>query len=220
VPHRSQPLNPPTSSISPAATKNRESNGRTTGPSPSVSSFLPGSAQNVECDVTHSKQTVGEFLPGARIGQCCARISIAKPLSNRECDLLESSPTYRKQTVASRPNRELSTNPCGGNSHALIPVPQFLTGSQSSQTEFTVTHSKQTTRKSNRGQNCTSHSRRAALFLGQRTYLRHPRRVYLRVQPLPHSSHPIPSGIMPRTCHRLLSGYSARTHSSGLQRAS
>jgi hypothetical protein len=69
VPHRSQPLNSPTSSISPAATKSRDSNGRTTGPSPSVNSLLPGSAQNVECHVTHSKQTVGEFLPGSRIGQ-------------------------------------------------------------------------------------------------------------------------------------------------------
>jgi hypothetical protein len=27
--------------------------------------FLPGSAQNVENDVTSTKQTVGEFLPGA-----------------------------------------------------------------------------------------------------------------------------------------------------------
>ena len=29
--------------------------------------FLPGSVQYVECDVTRSKQTTGEFLPGARI---------------------------------------------------------------------------------------------------------------------------------------------------------
>src|SRR5580698_8093187 len=27
--------------------------------------FLPGSAQNIENDVTYSKQTIGEFLPGA-----------------------------------------------------------------------------------------------------------------------------------------------------------
>ena len=27
--------------------------------------FLPGSAQNIECDVTYSKQSTGEFLPGA-----------------------------------------------------------------------------------------------------------------------------------------------------------
>jgi len=28
--------------------------------------LLPGSAQNVECDVTRSKQSIGKFLPGAR----------------------------------------------------------------------------------------------------------------------------------------------------------
>ena len=27
--------------------------------------FLPGYAQNVKCDVTHSKQSIGKFLPGA-----------------------------------------------------------------------------------------------------------------------------------------------------------
>ena len=27
--------------------------------------FLPGSAQNIECDVTYSKQSIGKFLPGA-----------------------------------------------------------------------------------------------------------------------------------------------------------
>jgi TonB family protein len=144
VPHRSQPLNPPTSPISPAATKNRDSNGRRTGPSPSVNSLLPGSAQNVECVVTHSKQTIGEFLPGSRIGQCRAQTSIAKPLSNRERALLESPLTHRKQTVALRSNRELSTNPCRLISRVVIPIPTFLTET-ASQTEFTVTHSKQST---------------------------------------------------------------------------
>ena len=36
--------------------------------------FLPGSAQNVECDVTSTKQTVGEFLPGARTPQFGSRM--------------------------------------------------------------------------------------------------------------------------------------------------
>ena len=108
------------------------------------SQFLPGSAQNVEFVVTRSKQTAGEFLPGSRIGQCRARTSIAEPLSNREHELLESSLTHRKQSVASQSNRELSTNPRCGNSRSLIAVPRFLTGS-ASQTEFDVTHSKQTT---------------------------------------------------------------------------
>ena len=183
MPHRSQLLNPPTSSISPAATENRadhplrrgaaccarcnivdkrqsladcRSKSALSHPTGSrtasavekpreyahSSQFLPGSAQNVEFVVTRSKQTAGEFLPGSRIGQCRARTSIAEPLSNREHELLESSLTHRKQSVASHSNRELSTNPPCGNSHVLIPVPQFLTGS-GSQTEFRVTHSKQ-----------------------------------------------------------------------------
>jgi hypothetical protein len=155
VPHRSQPLNPPTSSISPAATKNRDSKGRTTDSLPSVNSLLPGSAQNVEFVVTRSKQTVGVFLPGSRIvnptgfilsgveGGRAGRRAI-RDLSNRECDLLEPSLTHRKQSIASRPNRELSTNPCRLISRVVIPIPQFLTGS-GSQTEFRVTHSKQST---------------------------------------------------------------------------
>jgi hypothetical protein len=32
-----------------------------------LSPFLPGSAQNVECDVTHSKKRTATFLPGSRI---------------------------------------------------------------------------------------------------------------------------------------------------------
>ena len=40
-----------------------------------------------------------------------AQISIAKPLSNRELELLEPRLTHRKQTIAPRSNRELSTNP-------------------------------------------------------------------------------------------------------------
>jgi hypothetical protein len=130
-----------------------------------VIAFLPGSAQNVECDVTSTKQTTGEFLPGARTGQCRAQISIAKPLSNRELRLLESSLTQRKQTVALRSNRELSTNPRFRNSRspgslllaltregsrttsrpfALPPEGSVLTET-GSHSEIAVTHSKQTT---------------------------------------------------------------------------
>src|SRR5580700_10155338 len=98
---------------------------------PSPATFLPGSAQYVERDVTPTKQTVGEFLPGAttayfasrmiqrdaqfgsrmfsRGSQCGARISIDRARSNRELRLLESGLTHRKQTVGSRSNRELST---------------------------------------------------------------------------------------------------------------
>jgi hypothetical protein len=122
--------------------------------------FLPGSAQNVECDVVHSKQTVATFLPGARTGHCRAQISIAKPLSNRELRLLESPLTHRKQTIAPRPNRDLSTNPCFRNSvlrsvctsHSLAlftltqegPDWSVLTET-GSHSEIAATHSKQTT---------------------------------------------------------------------------
>jgi seryl-tRNA synthetase len=81
-----------------------------------VVAFLPGSAQNVECDVSHSKQTTATFLPGSRIGQYRTQDSLADALSNRELHLLERTLTHRKQTIAPPPNRELSTNPCFGNS--------------------------------------------------------------------------------------------------------
>ena len=109
---------------------------------PTGKSFLPGSAQNVECDLTHSKQTPGEFLPGATTHKCRAQTSIATPFSNRERELLESPLTHTKQTIAPRCNRELSTNPCCGSPQILIRNAHFLTGS-ASQTEFDVTHSKQ-----------------------------------------------------------------------------
>jgi hypothetical protein len=46
--------------------------------------FLPGSAQKVECDVTHSKQTTGKFLPGATTASLAHRKS-----SNTESKLPE-----------------------------------------------------------------------------------------------------------------------------------
>jgi hypothetical protein len=117
--------------------------------------FLPGSGLRVECDVTHSKQTSAPFLPGSRIaphglrqGTASAvpnaQSSIANALSNRELQLLERTVTHRKQTIAPRSNRELSTNRCFGNSHSVNPIPSFLPGS-GLQVESVVTHSKQTT---------------------------------------------------------------------------
>jgi hypothetical protein len=106
--------------------------------------FLPGSGLRAEFAVTHSKQTTAPVLPGSRIARCHARSSIANALSNRELQLLEPRLTHRKQTIAPRSNRELSTNRCRANSHAVIPILTFLTGS-GSQTEFPVTHSKQKT---------------------------------------------------------------------------
>jgi hypothetical protein len=106
--------------------------------------FLPGSGLRVECDVTYSKHTTAPFLPGARTARSHARSSVATALSNRELELLEPHLIHRKQTIAPRSNRELSTNRCRVNSRAVIPVPTFLTETRS-HSEFIVTHSKQTT---------------------------------------------------------------------------
>ena len=52
--------------------------------------FLPGSAQEVECDVTYSKQTIALFLPGATT----AHYRLAAQLSNRQ-----SNPFFRSQRL-------------------------------------------------------------------------------------------------------------------------
>jgi len=43
-----------------------------------ATTFLPGTAQYVESDVTHSKQTTAPFLPGTRTGRSCIGISYAR----------------------------------------------------------------------------------------------------------------------------------------------
>jgi hypothetical protein len=83
---------------------------------------------------------VAEATPEVR---CRTRSSIADALSNRELQLLESRLIHRKQTIAPRSNRELSTNPCRGNSHVVISILTFLPGS-GLQVECDVTRSKQT----------------------------------------------------------------------------
>ena len=45
--------------------------------------LLPGSAQNVECDVTYSKQTTGTFLTGARIALKQLRFRHSTGVSSR-----------------------------------------------------------------------------------------------------------------------------------------
>jgi hypothetical protein len=50
-------------------------------------SFLPGSAQNVENDVTYSKQSIGKFLPGAT-----TTCSVAQFLTEIRIALLTSMP--------------------------------------------------------------------------------------------------------------------------------
>src|ERR1700677_1498760 len=90
---------------------------------------------------------------------CRAQISIAKPLSNRELELLEPRLTRRKQTIGPRSNRELSTNPCfcisdlhrAFTGHSFTQTKKgpltashwsFLPGF-ASRVEIAVTHSKQ-----------------------------------------------------------------------------
>jgi len=52
------------------------------------SPFLPGSAQNIENDVTYSKQTTGEFLPGAPT----THSRLAEQLTNRHPNPIFRSP--------------------------------------------------------------------------------------------------------------------------------
>jgi hypothetical protein len=60
---------------------------------------------------------VAEATPEVR---CHARTSIANALSNRELQLLEPRLIHRKQTIAPRSNRELSTKRCRVNSHRRV----------------------------------------------------------------------------------------------------
>jgi len=136
--------------------------------------FLPGSriaphglrqgtpfyAELRSAAVPNASQSSGVSAPEVR---CHARTSIANALSNRELQLLEPCLIHSKQTIAPRSNRELSTNRCRGNSHAVIAIPSFLPGlpraffakgsvctstflpGSGLQVEFAATHSKQTT---------------------------------------------------------------------------
>jgi hypothetical protein len=114
--------------------------------------FLPGSAQNVECDVTPTKQTFRKFLPGARTA--CQRSAfrhrffrssefLTETASHSEIDVTPSKQTTGKFLTETR------IVPLPGFSRAFfaknsVCSTRFLTGS-ASQTEFVVTRSKQTT---------------------------------------------------------------------------
>ena len=101
------------------------------------SAFLPGSAQQVKCDVTRSKQTTGPFLPGAKTAPRWLRQGTALAVPS-----LVSSIGFHCSFRAGSPARAFACT--------LDPAPAtvyfspFLTGS-ASQTEMAVTHSKQTT---------------------------------------------------------------------------
>jgi len=74
--------------------------------------FLPGSASQAECDVTHSKQTTARFLPGATT----ACFQPLKRASNRKLPMRPASASRssaprrtRRGTRSAFSNRELST---------------------------------------------------------------------------------------------------------------
>ena len=81
--------------------------------------FLPGSGQNIECDVTYSKQTTGRFLPGATTAcfhspNHTAR-GIYSGLSNRQLSMRRASPSREsaprrttRGTCSAFSNRELT----------------------------------------------------------------------------------------------------------------
>src|ERR1700735_99820 len=67
------------------------------------SSFLPGSAQNVENDVTSTKQTVGEFLPGATTAHhplvVSRSVQASAPFLTGSGSQTEIDVTHSKQTT-------------------------------------------------------------------------------------------------------------------------
>jgi purine nucleosidase len=58
-----------------------------------------------------------------------SNLSLFSGVSNRELGLLEHPLTHRKQTTASRSNRELSTNRCSGNSQWTLQTKSLLSRS-------------------------------------------------------------------------------------------
>jgi hypothetical protein len=132
---------------------------------PSISSFptafLPGSAQYVESDVTHSKQTTATFLPGSRIASHGLRQGTALAVPSLVCPGEEGAIHYsfRAGSPARAFARTLDPDTATVDFSSFLPGATteqchapgtlnsaFLTGSDT-QTEFDVTHSKQTTKK-------------------------------------------------------------------------
>jgi hypothetical protein len=62
--------------------------------------FLPGSAQYVECVVTHSKQTTAAFLPGSRIARHRALGARKSGFLTGSGSQTELAVTHSKQTIA------------------------------------------------------------------------------------------------------------------------
>jgi dTMP kinase len=119
------------------------------------SQFLPGSGLRAECDVTHSKQSIASFLPGATTA---CRLSFPGWNIQRAYACKTPQAVARSMQFVHRLSEKwtaLNHSFRAGSSArafacALSRVPMnvdfepFLTGS-APQTEFAVTHSKQTT---------------------------------------------------------------------------
>ena len=122
--------------------------------------FLPGTASRVECDVTHSKQTAASFLPGATTPQFGSRIlSRGAPRGLRQGTAFYAEPRSAAAPSLVWPDEGRCTQ-LHYSFRAALPArafactldlasanaecAPFLTGS-GLQTEFAVTHSKQTT---------------------------------------------------------------------------
>ena len=87
--------------------------------------FLPGSAQNIENDVTYSKQSIGEFLPGATTTCCVAQF----PTETRIAFLARSpEPVFAEKF---RPQNRISNRFCTKNrSYTKETIKPSLTGSR------------------------------------------------------------------------------------------
>jgi hypothetical protein len=109
-----------------------------------AAAFLPGSAQYVECDVTHSKQSTATFLPGATTAPRGFRQGTAfyPELRRAAVPSLVSSIQFHCSFRAGSPARAFACTLDPAT--ATVDFSPFLTGS-ASQTESSVTHSKQTT---------------------------------------------------------------------------
>ena len=101
------------------------------------SAFLPGSAQQVKCYVTHSKQTTGPFLPGATTAPRGFRQGTALAVPS-----LVSSIEFHCSFRAGSPARAFACTL--DPAPATVDFSPFLTGF-GLRTEMAVTHSKQTT---------------------------------------------------------------------------
>jgi hypothetical protein len=116
--------------------------------------FLPGSAQYIECDVTHSKQTTARFLPGSRIASHGSRQGTAfypelrrAVVPSLVCHDEEKS--FRAGSLARDFTCALA---CPGEFPAGLPRAFFVNGSvcsipflteTASHSEMAVTHSKE-----------------------------------------------------------------------------